>query len=104
LISTTFFTQNLSADSYRANVQTKTAALEQKALAQALESDSAKYAQGIAAISSRIGNVRVFMQANRNITNANTMILASQNVLSEVNVKLTEMRALASEAKGKAKA
>lgn len=68
LISTIFFTQNLSADSYRADVQTKTAALKQKVLAQALESDSAKYAQGIAAISSRIGNVRVFMQANRNIT------------------------------------
>lgn len=102
MISTTFFTQNLSADSYKANVQTKTAALEQKALAQALESGSTKYAQGIAAISSRIGHVRVFMQAIRNITNSNTMILASQNVLSEVKVKLTEMRALTLEAKGTA--
>lgn len=99
LISTIFFTQNLSADSYRADVQTKTAALKQKVLAQALESDNTKYAQGIAAISSRIGNPRVFMQIIRNITNANTMILASQNVLSEVNVKLTEMRALTLEAK-----
>lgn len=99
LNSTIFFTQNLSADSYRADVQTKTAALEQKALAQALESDNTKYAQGIAAISSRIGNARGFMQAIRNITNSNTMIFASQNALSEVKVKLTEMRALALEAK-----
>ena len=102
LNSTIFFTQNLSANSYRADVQTKTAALEQKALAQALESDNTKYAQGIAAISSRIGNARGFMQAIRNITNSNTLIFASQNVLSEVKVKLTEMRALTVEAKGTA--
>jgi flagellin len=99
LNATIFYTQNLSAESYRADVQSKTAAVEKKALAQALESDNTKYAQGIAAISSRVGNTRAFMQAIRNITNSNTMILASQNVLSEVKVKLTEMRALALEAK-----
>lgn len=91
--ATIFFTQNLSAESYRADVQTKTAALEQKALNQALESDNTKYAEEIASISSRIGNTRSFMQAIRNITSSNTMILASQNVLSEVKVKPTEMRA-----------
>ena len=102
LNSTIFFAQNLSTDSYRADVQIKTAAVEKKALAQALESDNTKYAQGIAAISNRVGNTRAFMQAIRNITNSNTMILASQNVLSEVKVKLTEMRALTIEAEGTA--
>lgn len=80
LDSEIFLAPNLNADSYRVNIQTKTVALEQKALAQAFESNNTKYARRIATVSKRIGNTRSLMQAIRNITNSNkTFCLRSRS-------------------------